>query len=77
MKIKRMLMSVGAIASAFIMGTSPMTVMAYSDQQECICEEKCTEDNINEECEVCKVDYTCCEGKEVEHWSGSRCGLLR
>ena len=45
---------------------SPVTVFAQSKEAKCICEEKCTEDCVNEECEVCKYDYTYCEGKEKE-----------
>lgn len=45
---------------------SPVTVFAQSKEAKCICEEKCTEDYVNEECEVCKYDYTYCEGKEKE-----------
>ncbi len=45
---------------------SPVTVFAHSKEAKCICEEKCTEDCVNEECEVCKYDYTYCEGKEKE-----------
>ena len=45
---------------------SPVTVFAQSKEAKCICEEKCTEDHVNEECEVCKYDYTYCEGNEKE-----------
>jgi poly-gamma-glutamate synthesis protein (capsule biosynthesis protein) len=31
----------------------------------CVCEEKCSEDNILDSCEVCQEDYTICEGEEV------------
>lgn len=57
-----------AMASAFLMGITPMTAFAQSKEVTCICEEKCTEDKVNEECEICTYDYTHCEGKEVEHF---------
>ncbi len=60
-----------AIGMAAMLGMSPLTVMAGGMETECICEEKCDKDHINEDCDVCIYDYTCCEGKEVEeeeHW---------
>jgi len=53
-----------AVGMAAMIGFSPLTAYAYSDEQECICETKCTEDSINEECEVCVYDWKCCEGEE-------------
>ena len=44
MKIKGMLMSAGAIASAFLMAASPMTVMAYYDETETVSEEEVIEE---------------------------------
>lgn len=57
-----------AVAMAFFVGLSPMTAFAQSSEEKCICETKCTEDNVNIECDVCAYDYTCCEGKEEEPW---------
>lgn len=54
-----------AIASALIMGISPMTAFAQGHEAECICETKCTGEHVNEECEICKEDYSFCEGEEV------------
>ena len=70
-KIKLRSKLAGAVVctAAFIFGMSPVTAFAQSnepEEKECICETKCTEDCINEECEVCKEDYTKCEGKEPE-----------
>lgn len=62
------LMAGASIVSAFFMGAAPMTAFAQSKEVTCICEEKCTEDKVNEECEICSYDYTYCEGKEVEHF---------
>ena len=56
----------GAIASAFLIGVTPMTAFAQSKEAECSCATKCDEDNVNEECEICSYDYTYCEGEEEE-----------
>lgn len=63
------LMAGASIVSAFFMGAAPMTAFAMVDEEvTCICEEKCTEEKVNEECKICSYDYTYCEGKEVEHF---------
>ncbi len=54
------------IAVSTIAGMIPITAFAQSKEAECICEEKCTQDCVNEECEVCLYDYTVCEGVEPE-----------
>ena len=51
-------------------GVAPVTVFAQSQEAECICEEKCSQDSINEECEVCLFDYNVCEGVDA-HVEGS------
>ena len=54
--------------SAAIFTMMPMTAFAQVPEestQVCICETKCDEDHINQECPVCAYDYTYCEGEEV------------
>ena len=54
--------------STAIFTIMPMTAFAQVPEEEaqvCICEEKCDEDHINQECPVCSYDYTYCEGKEA------------
>ena len=54
--------------STAIFTMMPMTAFAQvpeEDAQVCICEEKCDEDHINQECPVCSYDYTYCEGEEA------------
>ena len=51
-----------AVATALFIGAAPIT--AFAGGLECTCEEKCTEDHVNEECELCKQDYTQCCGEE-------------
>lgn len=63
-KIKKNI--VGLIAGMVAMvGMAPLPVYAQSMEVTCICEERCTEDCINEECEVCIYDYNFCEGEEI------------
>ena len=50
------------IVTAFLFGMTPMT--AYAGGYDCCCEEKCTEDHINPECDLCKFDYKCCCGED-------------
>ena len=66
------LLSVMALAA----GMTPITACAQSKEAKCICDLKCTEDCVNEECEVCKYDYTFCEGKEAEEESEEPWGPL-
>lgn len=41
------------IGMTVVAGVAPVTVFAQSQEAECICEEKCSQDSINEECAVC------------------------
>lgn len=54
------------LASTVLAGIMPVPVFAQSKEAVCICEEKCTDESINEECEVCVYDHNFCEGKEAE-----------
>lgn len=65
MNIKAKVLSAVAIATAFFIGSVPIT--AYAGGYECVCEDhKCTEDCVNEECELCKIDYKLCCGEDKE-----------
>lgn len=56
-----------AVAGALFIGVTPITAFAHTGPEaECICEEKCTEDHINPDCQVCNEDYTLCQGAEPE-----------
>lgn len=46
-------------------GVAPVTVFAQSQEAECICEEKCSQDSTNEECAVCLYDYNVCQGVDA------------
>lgn len=53
-----------------VAGVAPVTVFAQSQEAECICEEKCSQDSINEECAVCLYDYNVCQSVDA-HVEGS------
>ena len=59
-RAKTLGVSVALMGSLFCF--SPVT--AFAGGPTCICEEKCTEDHVNEECPICKEDYRNCEGKD-------------
>lgn len=52
-------LAVGLVA---FLGMTPITAFAGGTDTECSCEFKCTEDAINEECDICKYDWNYCEG---------------
>jgi len=69
LNIRAKLLTAGAFASAFLIGVTPMTAFAQvpeENDQKCICDIKCTDESVNEDCEVCKYDIYYCEGKEPE-----------
>lgn len=50
-----------------IFGMLPSTAFAHTGPEaECVCETKCDENVINDQCPVCKKDWTLCQGTEVE-----------
>ena len=51
-------------AMAVFIGATPIT--AFAGGYDCCCEHKCTQDDVNPECELCKIDYKLCCGDEAE-----------
>lgn len=51
------------LVTALLFGAVPIT--AYAGGYDCCCDHKCTEDNINPECDLCKYDYRCCCGDDT------------
>lgn len=49
-----------------MVGVFPLPVYAQSKEAECICEDKCEEESIHEDCEICSIDYRLCEGEEAK-----------
>ncbi len=63
--IGRFGMSVAAVAGAIVIGGTPVTAFAMTGAEaDCICEDKCGDKVINEDCPVCVEDYTLCQGNE-------------
>ena len=64
-KLKRIVaLGVGTVLSTVIMAVSPVT--AFAGGAECTCETRCTEDHVDPECPLCKIDFHKCEGKDPE-----------
>lgn len=62
------MLAVGTISAAFLMGAAPIKAQAAEKDEgiKCVCEDKCTKDHVNEECEVCQYDYKYCQAEEEE-----------
>lgn len=58
------------IGMTALAGMAPVTAFAQSKETACICDEKCTQESINEECAVCLYDYNVCQGVDA-HVEGS------
>ncbi len=64
-KIHGRVIAAVTLVAAFLFGATPIT--AFAGGYECTCEHKCTEDCIDPDCELCKIDYTlCCGDEETE-----------
>ena len=64
LNIKMRLFGAATIVAAFLFGTAPIPV--HAGGYECTCEEKCTDDHINCDCELCKINHELCCGAEPE-----------
>ena len=64
LNIKMRLIGAVTVVAASLFGTAPIPV--HAGGYECTCEEKCTDDHINEECELCKINHELCCGAEPE-----------
>ena len=64
--IAAMLMGGITITVTAVAGMTPITVFAQSKEAECTCEKLCTQDSVNEDCDVCIYDYSVCEGAAEE-----------
>ena len=68
-KMKKGTIGILCAGSTAFVAMLPMTVFAQvpeAEDQICICETKCDEEHINEDCPVCSCDYSFCEGSECE-----------
>ena len=64
MRIKTAVLGSAVAICGALFFISPVT--AYAGGPDCICDDRCTEDHINNECPICREDYESCEGKEPE-----------
>ena len=56
-----------AMLSAVLAGSFPVTAFANTGKEaDCICETRCGEESVNEECPVCRNDVALCQGTEPE-----------
>ena len=52
---------------AVLAGCFPVTAFANTGKEaDCICETRCTEETVNDQCPVCEKDSTFCQGTEPE-----------
>lgn len=65
-KVATKLLGGATVSLVAVFSIAPITAFAGGAETECICETKCTEDCVNEDCDICRFDYTYCEGKEAE-----------
>lgn len=62
--VKRKVAGALLVMIAGVASLNPITVFAQGSEVSCICETKCIDKSINEECPVCAYDYTYCEGED-------------
>ena len=56
-----------AMLTTVLSGSFPVTAFANTGKEaDCICETKCTEEDVNDQCPVCAGDITLCQGTEPE-----------
>lgn len=62
------LTAAGILSAAFLIGATPVSAKAAEpgDELICTCEEKCKKGHVNEECEVCKIEYKYCQADEAK-----------
>ena len=65
-RIIKKVLSAGFCTAVFLTALSPITAYAAPKGNEvvCTCEEKCDEEHVNGDCEVCAYDYTFCQAEE-------------
>lgn len=64
LNIKMRMIGAVTVVAASLFGTAPIPV--HAGGYECTCEEKCTDDHINCDCELCKINHELCCGAEPE-----------
>lgn len=64
LNITMRLFGAATIVAASLFGTAP--IQAHAGGYECTCEHRCTDDCINEDCELCKINHELCCGSDPE-----------
>lgn len=64
LNIKMRLIGAVTVVAASLFGTAPIPV--HAGGYECTCEEKCMDDHINCDCELCKINHELCCGAEPD-----------
>ncbi len=65
-KIMGRLTGAAAICAAVFIGIAPVTAFANTGAEaDCICDSRCTDDNVNDQCPVCKEDISLCQGTDL------------
>ena len=64
LNMKMRLIGAVTVVAASLFGTAPIPV--HAGGYECTCEEKCTDDHVNGECELCKINHLLCCGADPE-----------
>ncbi len=65
--VTKMATGIAAVGSAVLIGVAPMPVSANTGvEANCVCEDKCTENEKNDDCPVCAKDISLCQGAEKE-----------
>ena len=65
-KIMGKLAEAAAICAAVFIGMAPVAVSANTGAEaDCICDSRCTDDSVNDQCPVCKEDISLCQGTDL------------
>lgn len=73
---RKALVGIVIIAVSLLL-SDPASAFAHTGEEaNCVCDVKCSEDNVNEECPVCRKDYSLCQGEEVKKHKKEKMGPL-
>ena len=65
-KIMGKLTGAAAICAAVFIGMAPAAVFANTGAEaDCICDSRCTDESVNDQCLVCKEDISLCQGTDL------------
>ena len=71
-------LAAAAMLSAVLAGSFPVTAFANTGKEaDCICETRCGEGSVNEECPVCRNDIALCQNRGKHGGSDGICAGTR